>query len=149
MKLLADNMLGKLAKWLRFMGHDVLYPRDMGDKSLIELSRVESRILLTRDKELVKVKGLNAIYIESEQPEKQLKQVIEALNLSPSNREFSRCPECNLLLVEQEKLEVKGKVPEGVYERQNTFWHCENCLRYYCRGTHYLKIKEKMERLYQ
>jgi uncharacterized protein with PIN domain len=131
------------------MGHDILYPREMDDKSLIELSRSESRILLTRDKEVVKVKDLNAIYIKSEQPEEQLKQVIEALNLSPTNREFTRCPECNQLLLEQKKLEVKGKVPEGVFDRQNTFWHCENCLRYYWRGTHYLKIKEKIERLYK
>lgn len=149
MRLLADNMLGKLAKWLRFMGYDVEYPKSIDDKSLIKLTREEKRILLTRDKELAKVKNLDVIYINSEKIEEQLKQLIKDLNLIPTNQEFTRCPECNNLISEIDKSQVEDKVPEGVFKRQDEFWFCNNCGRYYWQGTHYIKIKDKIEKLYQ
>ncbi len=56
MKFLADNMLGSLARWLRFLGFDTAYPDVLTDKDLKELARQENRVLLTRDKELSKAK---------------------------------------------------------------------------------------------
>lgn len=148
MQFIADNMLGKLAKWLRFMGYDILYPKTMDDKDLINISRTENRYLLTRDKELARVKDLNVIYIESEYLDNQLKQLTNTLNLAVDRREFTRCPECNYLLKELEKSRVEGKVPPGVFERQDKFWTCENCSRYYWCGTHYKKIKTKLDELF-
>jgi uncharacterized protein with PIN domain len=141
-------MLGKLAKWLRFMGHDVLYPKTMDDKDLIELSRKDSRLLLTRDKELAKVKDLDVLYIKSENLNDQLEQLVSELHLSETNQEFNRCPECNELLKFIDKGSVKSKVPPGVYENQEEFWYCKTCQQYFWRGTHYYKIKDKIFDLY-
>jgi uncharacterized protein with PIN domain len=146
--LLADNMLGRLAKWLRFMGHDVLYPKSMDDKDLIALSRLESRLLLTRDKELAKVKDLDVVYIRSENLDEQLKQLVSELNLSETKQEFNRCPECNEFLKFIDKGSVINKVPPGVYENQEEFWYCKNCKKYFWKGTHYKKIKDKIDELY-
>ena len=149
MEFIADNMLGKLAKWLRFMGYDVLYPKILGDNELIQLSQTEDRILLTRDKELSKRKGLNVLYVHSDQLELQLKQVIEKFDLKLGTSAFFRCPECNYLLHEIDKALVVDKVPKGVFEHQEEFWVCENCKQYYWQGTHYDKIKTRLEGLFK
>lgn len=147
MHFIADNMLGKLAKWMRFMGYDVLYPKTSDDKELIELSRGENRYLLTRDKELAKTKDLQVLLIQSEKIEEQLKQVITEFHLNLNGNEFTRCPECNYILKVVDKSGLNGKVPDGVLTRQDNFWYCESCQRYYWQGTHYEKIKTKLEEL--
>ena len=152
MKLLADNMLGKLAKCLRFLGYDTLYPAAKTDNELIRICQQEQRILLTRDKELVKskqkLKGIPAVhYIESDDIDLQLEQVIQALNLEFGDEILSRCAECNALITEISKNLAKGHVPPGVYERQNKFWHCPGCDKYYWQGSHFDKIQTKIASL--
>ena len=154
MQFIADTMLGKLAKWLRFMGYDVLYPKDMEDKGLVELSRTTDRILLTRDKELAKIKDLNVLYIQDENIEIQLKQLINEFKLSLTGNEFSRCPECNQILNDFSKSQLVekkdiDKIPTGVFDRHDFFWFCGSCDKYYWRGTHYQKIREKINELLQ
>lgn len=148
MRFIADNMLGKLAKWLRFLGYDVLYSRAFDDKQLLEISNAENRLLLTRDKELAKCNDFSGLYINSEELEEQFKQVISEFNLALDRRAFTRCPECNCLLKDVDKSQVIDKVPKGVLEKQDMFWSCENCVRYYWRGTHYEQIRKKLEQLF-
>ena len=51
MKFLCDQMLGTLAKWLRIYGFDTFYAnRDISDSELLDISKKENRILITRDK---------------------------------------------------------------------------------------------------
>ncbi len=147
MRLIADNMLGKLAKWLRFMGYDVLYPKVADDKELVNISRNEDRILLTRDKELVKIKDLNFIYINSAVLDEQLTQIINELKITTIKDSFTRCPECNMILEHVDKIEVKENVPAGVYQNQSEFWYCKDCNQYFWQGTHYTKIKNKLDKL--
>ena len=152
MKFLADNMLGKLAKWLRFLGYDTLYPTVKTDDELIEICQREQRILLTRDKELVKshqkLKGIPAVYyIESDELDLQLEQLIQTLNLEFGDAILSRCAECNAHITEISKAQAKGQVPTGVYERQTKFWHCPSCDKYYWQGSHFDKIQAKIASL--
>ena len=146
MKFLADHMLGSLAKWLRFFGFDTAYPKVLPDKELIALAKREERIVLTRDKDLANVKGIDALYIESTDLEEQLTEVIVRYNLKIT-KEFSRCSLCNSILIEVEKSQVKGKVPEKVYNWQDEYWECPKCKKYYWQGTHFKGIKEKLEKL--
>ncbi|WP_455393199.1 Mut7-C RNAse domain-containing protein [[Eubacterium] cellulosolvens] len=148
MHFIADNMLGKLAKWLRFLGYDVLYPKNMDDDEIIQFSLKEDRYILTRDKELAKRKGIKVLYIPSDQLDEQLTQVINEFNLELSSNAFIRCPECNFLLNEIAKSAITTGVPKGVLERQDQFWVCKKCNRYYWQGTHYDKIKKKLDELF-
>ena len=148
MRFIADNMLGKLAKWLRFLGYDVVYNKSLTDKELIELSCASDRFVLTRDKELTKRKKFSGLYIKSEALDDQFKQVITEFNLILDNREFTRCPECNSLLNDIDKSGLENKVPPGVFERQEKFWRCDTCGQYYWRGTHYEKIKRKLRQFF-
>lgn len=78
MKFLADGMLGKLTRWLRMMGHDVLYNVRFSDNELLELAKMECRVLLTRDLELYKraiARGLDAFYVEGETEAERLAEV--------------------------------------------------------------------------
>ena len=146
MKFLADNMLGSLARWLRFLGFDTAYPDVLTDKDLKELARQENRVLLTRDKELSKAKDIAVVYIESIDLKEQLVQVVANYNLKITSA-FSRCSLCNSLLDPVDKKEVEGKVPEKVFNLQDEYWECQKCKKFYWQGTHYQGIKKKLEEL--
>ena len=152
MKFLADRMLGKLAKWLRFLGYDTLYPEVLDDDELIQISKSESRVLLTRDRTIAqskrKLEGVPAIcYVESENVDHQLEQVIKDLNLEIGDKILTRCAECNGELTEVDKNAVQGHVARGVFERQDKFWQCPGCRKYYWEGSHYDKITKKIAML--
>ena len=146
MKLLADHMLGSLARWLRFFGFDTAYPDVLPDKELISLAKKEERVVLTRDKDLAKVKGLTVLYVDSTNLEEQLTQVIKKFNLKIKDS-FSRCSVCNSILIQVDKAAMEGKVPEKVYQWQDKFWKCPKCRKYYWQGTHFQGIKRKLEEL--
>jgi len=142
MKFVADIMLGRLARWMRLLGFDVLYPDTSDDKELLKFAG--ERIILTRDKDLGKKK--NVLLIKSVNVNEQLNQVINELNLKIS-RPLSRCSVCNQILAEVEKSSVKALVPERIYNNHDTFWRCPDCNRIYWKGSHYDKIMDTVSRL--
>ena len=135
-------MLGRLARWMRLLGFDVLYPDTSDDKELLKFA--DERIILTRDKELGKKE--NVFLIKSVKIDEQLNQVINELNLKIS-RPLSRCSVCNQILAEVEKSSVKALVPERIYNNHDTFWRCPDCNRIYWKGSHYDKIMDTVSRL--
>ncbi len=146
MKFLADAMLGRLATWLRLLGYDTAYPRDATDAELARRARLEQRILLTRDVELTRRRGVRAVLIEAEQVEDQVRQVFHALDLT-AQEAFSRCAECNGLLEQVSKESVRGWVPPYVFHTQERFRRCPHCARIYWRGTHWARILGQMQDL--
>ncbi len=144
-KFMVDSMLGKLGKYLRFMGYDVYYPpTTMSDDDILRIAEKDGRIILTRDKELARRSG--GFYVESDKYEEQLKVVIKKFNLN-GDKILSRCSVCNEILIPIEKEKIKEKVPDYVYEHNDEFYICPNCHRIYWYGTHTEKIKEKIEKI--
>ena len=141
MKFVADTMLGRLARWLRLLGFDVLYP-NLDDKELIKFA--DERIILTRDKELGEKK--NVFLIKSVDVDEQLKQVINELKPEIQNP-LSRCSVCNQILIEVDKNSVKNLVPERIYKSHDIFWRCPDCNKIYWKGSHYDKIVRKIKEL--
>ncbi len=142
MKFLCDHMLGTLAKWLRFLGYDTAYPGPLDDGDLKTLAASEERILLTRDKELSgRVSG--AVYVGSDDLDAQFAQVVRAFGLTAKDA-LSRCSVCNALIEAIPKEEVKGHVPEGVYDRHREFWRCRQCGRTYWPGSHVERVMTKL-----
>ncbi len=142
-KFVADHMLGKLAKYLRFMGYDVFYPDGkMSDEDIISIAKKEGRVILTRDKELAKISG--GVYIESDDFRVQLRQVVKQFNLDMNNA-LTRCSICNAVLEEvKDKSIVKGRVPDYVYSTHSEFYICPKCGRIYWWGTHTEKIENTL-----
>jgi len=94
MTFLVDCMLGKLAKWLKILGFDVLYFPKADDDDLLALARRDGRTLLSRDHALLaRAKGLTALLIKSETWKSQVRQVLDRFDLYPEARPYSRCGE--------------------------------------------------------
>jgi hypothetical protein len=141
MKFIADVMLGRLAKRLRLLGFDVLYDRTLDDNEIIRLSLEQHRLILTRDKTLAeRPLASSHLYIESEKVQEQIQQVLASCPLDQPAQALSRCSQCNTILSEISKDDVKDLVPQYVYERYNDFRHCTGCGRVYWMGTHVQKM---------
>lgn len=134
-RLLADGMLGRLARWLRLLGYDTAYENHADDLELARRARAEGRILLTRDRALAARKGLRALLIESEDVQEQVRQVVEMLG-PPPNPALSRCSVCNTPLEPAAPHQVADRVPPYVLQTQERFGVCPKCGRVYWAGTH-------------
>ena len=52
LRLAAERTLGRLVKWLRVLGHDVVWTNRLGGDALLACGRDDGRIVLTRDRRL-------------------------------------------------------------------------------------------------
>jgi len=151
MKFVADHMLGTLAKWLRFLGYDTLYPDCIDDGELVRIAKDEKRVLLTRDKEIARRKesrDIKILLVKNDEVERQLADVLAGLGIKPDlGKVLTRCSVCNLLVEDAEKFSAMGLVPDGVFERHDKFWKCPGCCRFYWEGTHYNRIIKTAKRL--
>jgi hypothetical protein len=142
MKFVADSMLGKLARWLRLSGYDVLYRSDIEDDEILE----ENRIILTRDSKLFRralKENKEALLISSGRLEDQLRQmIVEKGIVVKDTPEYSRCPKCNGDIVGAKKDKIRGSVPDKVLESVEEFWVCRNCGKVYWYGSHWESIRK-------
>ncbi|MGQ9582096.1 MAG: Mut7-C RNAse domain-containing protein [Thermoplasmatota archaeon] len=147
-RFLCDHMLGSLARWLRLLGHDTLYPGLLEDRELLRIARAERRILLTRDRELAARAGEPGVLVRGVELEEQLEQLIRE-GVVPRGEEsaLTRCSLCNGLLEDMPREEAKGRVPEAVLARQPEFWRCSGCGQIYWPGSHYDNILKRISRI--
>ncbi len=142
-RLLADAMLGKLARWLRVLGYDTRYLQ--GDDAWIaHEARADDRVLLTRDRELARRRGLKVILVQSQSLHKQLAQVVASVGAPPEGT-TSRCMACNVSLRRLSVEEARPDVPRYVAQTQRYFCSCPKCGKIYWRGTHWEGIEGQIE----
>ena len=147
LKFAADRMLGRLVKWLRVIGQDVIYGPHLTGYGLIRAARRENRLILTRNRELKQKQPPKFIFIESDRYAEQLLQVIDHCQLRPLKKCFTRCLVCNVLLQAKAKDSVKEIVPPYVFSTQEKFSWCPKCRRVYWPATHHQKILEQLANL--
>jgi uncharacterized protein with PIN domain len=143
-KFVADCMLGSLARWLRMLGYDAVYAKDLEDDAIAELAEKENRHILTRDRTLAKRAG--ALMIMEDDLDSQLKAVHGRFALSLDEGAI-RCSACNGPLAVIPKEDAAGTVPEGALESNEVFWKCAACGKVYWKGTHWLGIMDRLEKL--
>ena len=151
-RFIVDSNVGKLAKWLRMLGYDAVFFEGEDDAYMIDRALKESRVILTRDTQIMKrgviTSGrLKAILVDSDQPELQVRQVIDTLRIDVQLRPFTICLECNNPLEERSQEEVRERVPPYVFQTQQQYMECPVCHRIYWRGTHWQAMLLKLERL--
>ncbi len=149
-KFIVDTNVGKLVKWLRMMGYDTLFFNGSDDSNMIATALAEGRVILTRDTQIMKRRvvasgRLKAIFIQSDEPELQMRQIINTLGLDCQFRPLAICLECNQSLLERSKQQVKDLVPPYVFQTQSQYMECPNCHRIYWRGTHWEAMTKKLE----
>ena len=139
-------MLGRLARWLRIIGCDVLYGTNYSGKGLLSAARTEDRVVLTRDRRLARGHDLPPLlFVESDHVREQLRQVVDAFGLSPSAALFRRCAECNGEIEEIARDEVAGQVPPFVFDTQPVFRRCRRCRHLYWDATHVARVRRELE----
>ncbi|MBN1598064.1 MAG: Mut7-C ubiquitin/RNAse domain-containing protein [Bacteroidales bacterium] len=145
-KFILDAHLGKLAKYLRMLGFDTLYDNDFKDPEIISIAASQHRIILTRDKVLLKSKEVNyGYYVRAIEKHEQLREVVKKFDLNSQFKSFSRCMTCNSLLEQVEKNKIKLMVDEDTFRIFKEFYLCKNCKKVYWKGSHFLRM-EKMIR---
>jgi uncharacterized protein with PIN domain len=148
MKFIVDCMLGKLAKWLRILGFDAVYLNKAEDRDLLLLARREKRILLTKDQELLlAAAGLPSLFIESDNWQEQLAQVLDAYRLRDRAKPHSRCLACNIELKRIPKRLARNLVTPFVFEQATSFAICPSCGRVFWPGTHFEDMDLKIARI--
>lgn len=146
MRFLLTRELGRLAKWLRILGFDTVYFNQDNISSLIIQALRDERIIITRNHRLPKSGGIKIVLIKAEKLAEQLPEVLGQLEVKPeSDKMFTRCIVCNAALVDIDKDEIKGKVPEYVFKTQNNFITCPTCKRVYWPGTHWGNVEATLK----
>jgi hypothetical protein len=148
MKLIVDSMLGKLARRLRLLGLDTCFDPSLEDRDLLRISKLEGRLIVTRDTGIAKVRGAKVLLINSTDLDKQLHEFSHLTGIRFDSRtSFSRCPECNTPVEETSKEKVKNIIPKFVYENMDKFSYCPKCKKAYWQGTHYDKLIKELKNI--
>jgi len=141
-RFVLDGHLGKLARYLRLLGFDTLYGSDRDDAAIVALSVAESRIILTRDKGLLKHAVVTrGHWVRSTAARRQLQEIVQAFDLTGSARPFTRCMRCNALLEQAAKDAIAARLPPRVRAHFDAFAQCPACHRVYWRGSHYERLR--------
>jgi len=148
-RLIADAMLGGLARWLRVLGLDTAHDPSLDDPDLVDWAVAEERVILTRDRRLVlRKRAWNHLLVRSEVVDEQVRQVLGDLRLEPSPEDlFSRCLRCNEELREVPAKEAAREVPPYVARTQTRFRRCPSCGRIYWRATHAERMRRRLRKM--
>lgn len=141
-RFILDVHLGKLARYLRLCGFDTLYRNDFSDLDIIGLSLSQHRIIITRDRGLLKNrKVMHGYWIRSKDPATQIREVFSRFDLKSSAKPFSRCMECNGVLKNVDKDTIADRLLPKTISYFDRFMICQSCRRIYWGGSHFEKMK--------
>jgi uncharacterized protein with PIN domain len=144
----ADAHLGGLARFLRMLGYDTAHRNDLDDVEIRHLASEERRVVLTRDRELLKCRDIaRGCFVRALKAEDQLREIARRYRLAERARPFTRCLHCNLPLVAIDKASVADRLPERVREIQERFMRCPGCERIFWEGTHYQRMRGVLQEL--
>ncbi len=147
-KFAVDANVGRLATYLRLLGFDTLYSRSMDDGELVARSVAEGRILLSKDRSLLKRKDvIHGKLIRAEDPREQVREVLDHYGLTPPFRPFSRCLRCNEPLRPVAKDEVLDRLEPLTRKYFEEFHLCPACDQVYWAGSHHDRMLEWLDRL--
>lgn len=140
-RFVLDVHLGKLASYLRMLGFDARYQNDFADDKLARLSQDEKRILLTKDRGLLKRNAVtHGYYVRANGPRSQLVEVLKRFDLFNMVTPFRRCMRCNGLLESVDKSSVLDRLPPKTQQHYDEFQRCQDCGQVYWKGPHYQRM---------
>lgn len=146
LRFVADTHLGRLAAYLRMVGFDTVYRRDYGDRELAKISANEKRILLTRDRGLLKRNiVIRGYYVRATNPRGQLAEVLQRFDLAGLIAPFQRCVHCNELLQPTRKELISDRLQPETKQYFEEFCTCPDCQRIYWKGSHYRRMQRLIE----
>ncbi len=142
----ADSHLGGLARLLRMAGFDTLYRNDYRDSEIAAIAGRERRIVLTRDRDLLKQRGIShGCYVHALKPARQFAEIVARLDLARSFSPFTLCLECNTPLRTIEKKYIINSLPQSVNVRHEHFTVCDRCGRVFWEGSHWQRMRQLLD----
>ncbi|GBD88436.1 hypothetical protein BMS3Abin03_02372 [bacterium BMS3Abin03] len=145
-KFVADVHLGRLARYMRMTGLDVLYNNKYDDEEIVKISAGERRAILTKDRGILKRNDVtHGYWVRSTKVKEQLREVISRFDLNKELKEFSRCIECNTKLKKISKGKIIDELPPKVAAWHNEFFCCPSCNKIYWKGSHYQRMLSAIE----
>jgi len=143
-KFLADAALGRLARYMRMLGYDVVYVRGRDGAAVLRETLRTGRILLTRRRDLAAREDIRAFLVEDDDVLAQLTAAAKRFGLRFTADAMARCIECNEPLRAVSKEEVRESLPPHVKKTQEKFARCPSCGRVYWPGTHYARAVARL-----
>ena len=141
-RFVADDHLGRLARFLRLLGLDTVYGPDWTDPELVRVSTSEERILLTRDVGLLKHGSVtHGYYVRAIDPREQVTEVVRRFHLARQLTPFTRCMTCNGELIPVAKDEIARRVPLETRRHVDDFQMCRSCGKVYWQGAHHSELR--------
>jgi uncharacterized protein with PIN domain len=148
LRFIVDGHLGTLARYLRLLGFDTIFDPDLPDNELAARSGAERRILLTRDRGLLKRRAVtHAVFVRWDDPDEQLLELVHRLPLGANLRPFTRCMVCNGLLEDAHKATVADRLEARTRASFHRFRQCGVCGRVYWEGSHQRRLLDLLERV--
>lgn len=145
---ICDVHLGRLSRLLRMLGFDTLYRNDYGDPEIIRIALQERRIILTRDRGILKnTLVTHGYWLRKQVPAEQAREVLSRFDLYRQIEPFARCISCNGLIEEVPKEDVSDRLPPRTKIDFNEFHRCTGCGKVYWRGSHYQAMSGLIRRL--
>lgn len=146
-RFVADVHLGTLARYLRLIGFDSVWRNDLDDAQIIDIAVREQRIILTRDRGILRNGRVTRGYwLRATDPLAQLEEIVRALDLTRQIHPFTRCMECNGPLRAIDRREAARSVPLQVLLLHRQFTRCGDCGRVYWPGSHQAKLDRVVAR---
>jgi len=147
-RFVADVHLRRLARWLRLLGLDVRQPPGASDAELVRISVDDRRILLTRDRALLKRGALtHGYWVRAVDPIEQSREVVERFDLRRRIAPFTRCLACNGTLRTVDKGAVSDRIPPRTRRWLDDYVECDACGTLYWRGTHARRLERTIQRI--
>lgn len=142
-RFVLDTHLGQLADYLRMFGFDTLYRNDYADDELARISSQEGRILLTRDKGLLK-RGIvvHGYFVRETNPQRQMVEIVRRFDLADYIEPLRRCIRCNGVLQSVSKAEIAARLEPQTSQFYDEFSVCTSCDQIYWKGTHYQGMRQ-------
>ncbi len=145
---IADVHLRKLARLLRLLGFDTAHSNDYTDGEVVAIACNDGRIILTRDRQLLKHGAVtHGYWIRSNHPLEQAREVVHRFDLASQAQPFRRCLSCNGLVKPVDKKEVLSRIPPKTALWQDEYFICGACDKLYWRGTHFPRLQDIVEQI--
>jgi hypothetical protein len=148
LRFIADSHLGGLARFLRMLGFNTLYSNDWHDSEVRRIAALEHRIILTRDRDLLKCRDVtHGCFLHALKPEGQLREIVRRLQLERDARPFTLCLECNVALEPIARSAVVDRVPPNAARFYDTFHTCPDCRGIFWEGSHWRRMRAVLDGL--
>jgi uncharacterized protein len=142
LRFVVDVHLAPLARFLRLLGFDTVLARpDQPDAELARRAAAEQRVVLTRDRGLLKRRVVtHGHYVRGDDAEAQVRDLARRFPLASWMAPFTRCLVCNGELVPVDKAAVSHRLEPGTRRAHDDFRRCAACERIFWPGSHHARL---------